>query len=485
MLSVTTAGHRQRGCLLPRLLVTGIFLSVTCLGNVSAEEVLALAGARMIDGNGGAPVENSVIIVRGQTISDIGPSVPIPANAHSIDLTGKTVLPGLIDTHVHIGGSGGGSVDPREFTPAAVENSLLSYLKFGVTTIYDMAALPELEALKSALAAGELVGPRLYGNGFGITAPGSHPMRLITELGLLDYLGPFYFQVDDAIQARDAVDRVSAARADGVKIFHSRAESGTTRYDADREKLKPDVLRALVEQAHERGLQTYAHISFPSEAKEFAEAGGDVIVHSIHMAETSAGDVLALMAARNMAYIPTLAVFEGNYTLEPEPYLSIQLRDKVWDVVRNSITAPGSVALAYQQVPGLVNDRKRSLDISMANLDSALTAGVTVAMGSDAGNAGMPHGATVLRELQLMHQAGMTPMQVLTAATRNGATVIGQEQRLGTLEVGKLADLIVVDGDPLADLSALGNVELVVLNGKIIYPNKLEFKRATAPVPGA
>ena len=243
------------------------------------------------------------------------------------------------------------------------------------------------------------------------------------------------------------------------------------------EKLKPDVLHTSIEEAHARGLKVYAHTSFPSEAREFVEAGGDVIVHSIHMAETGALDVFELMVERDVAYIPTLAVFEGGYISKPGSFFSAQLHDKVWDVLLASITAPGSVVLASRNVPGLLNDRKRSLEISMANLGRALQAGVRVAMGSDAGNAGMLHGATVLRELQLMNEAGMTPAQVLVAATRSGAEVIGRGDELGTLEAGKLADIIVVDGDPLQDLAALGNVELVLKNGKIIDPGELEFKQ--------
>ena len=476
-----TAGRSERRSFSRRLLLAGILLVPVCFSHSWAGEILALTGASIIDGNGGPPLEGAALVIRGREITAIGPTSDIPPGARILYLAGKTLLPGLIDAHIHIGGSGGGSADPREFTPTAVENSLLSYLKFGVTSVYDMAAHPSLNAMKSALTSGELIGPRLYGNGFGITAPGSHPIRLITELGLLDYLGPFYFQVDSVADAREAVRRIRAEQVDGIKIFHSRAEAGTTRFDADMDKLRPEILQALIEEAHARGLKVYAHTSFPSEAKEFVAAGGDVVVHSIHMAETGAVEVLELMAEHGVTYIPTLAVFEGDYTLEPDLFLSRQLHDKVWDVLLASVTAPNSVALAYRDVSGLINDRKRSLEVSMVNLGRALEAGVRIAMGSDAGNAGMLHGATVLRELQLMHEAGMTPMQVIVAATRNGAEVIGQGQNLGTLEVGKLADIIVVNGDPLADLSALGNVELVILNGNIIEPGKLEFKDVMMP----
>lgn len=464
-----------------RLLLAGILLLPVCFGHSWAGEILALTGARIIDGNGGAPLEDAAIVIRGSEISAIGPASVVPANARVLDLAGKTILPGLIDAHIHIGGSGGGSADPREFTPTAVENSLLSYLKFGVTTIYDMAAHPGLNTMKTALEAGELMGPRLYGNGFGITAPGSHPVRLITELGLLDYLGPFYFQVDNVADAREAIRKISAQRVDGIKLFHSRVEAGTTRFDADMEKLKPDILHTLIEEAHTRDLKVYAHTSFPSEVREFVEAGGDVVVHSIHMAETGTGEVFELMVKRDVAYIPTLAVFEGGYTTKPGSFFSAEQHDKVWEVLLESITAPGSVVLASREVQGLLKDRERSLEIAMANLGRALQTGVRIAMGSDAGNAGMLHGATVLREIQLMHEAGMTPMQVLVAATRDGAEVIGRGAELGTLEVGKLADIIVVNGDPLVNLSVLGKVELVVKNGKIIDPGELKFKEAPQP----
>ena len=480
-MSADTAGRPERRSFSRRLLSAGILLFCVCSSHLRAGEILVLTGGRIIDGNGGPPLEDAAIVIRDSKITSIGPDFVVPANARILDLGGRTLLPGLIDAHIHVGGSGGGSVDPREFTPTAVENSLLSYLKFGVTSVYDMAAHPSLNAMKKALDTGELTGPRLYGNGFGITAPGSHPIRLITELGLLDYLGPFYFQVDSVADAKEAVRRISAEQVDGIKLFHSRVEAGTTRFDADMDKLKPDILHTLIEEAHARNLKVYAHTSFPSEAREFIEAGGDVLVHSIHMAETGARDVFELMVERDVAYIPTLAVFEGGYTTRPGSVVSPHLHDKVWDVLLASITAPGSVVLASREVPGLPNDRERSLEVSVANLKRALQAGVRIAMGSDAGNAGMLHGATVLRELQLMNEAGMTPMQVLVAATRNGAEVIGRGEDLGTLEAGKLADIIVVNGDPLQDLSALGNVELVVKNGKIIDPGELEFKEVPPP----
>jgi imidazolonepropionase-like amidohydrolase len=455
-----------------------------CGANLTfAEESFALVGGRLIDGHGGVPVASAVVLVQGSKITAVGPTslTHIPATTRVINVAGLTVMPGLVDSHMHIGGSGAGSTDPREFTATAMENSLLSYLKFGVTSVYDMAAHPGLSEMKAALEAGDLIGPRLFGNGYGITAPGSHPIRLITELGLMDFLGPYYFQIDSVKDARKAVRKIVKSKSDGIKIFHSRAESGTTRVDANMNKLRPDILKAVIEEAHAQGQKVYAHISYPSEAKEFVQAGGNVVVHSIHMAETGADEVLRLMATQDVAYIPTLSVFEGNYLVKPELFFTSRLRGKVWDVFLDSIANEKSVVLSRQLIPGLSNDARRSLDISMANLRRAVKAGVKITMGSDAGNAGMLHGATVMRELQLMHLAGMSPMQIIVAATKNGAEVIGQGNTLGTLEAGKLADIIVVRGSPLTDISDIGNVEWLVKNGKLIDPNKLQFKEVALP----
>jgi imidazolonepropionase-like amidohydrolase len=441
---------------------------------------IALVGGYLIDGKGGDPISDATVVIKDDTITYAGPAdrSRIPRGAKIVQLQGKSILPGLVDAHMHIGGSGGGSTDPREFTAAATENNLIAYLKFGVTTVYDMAAHPTLAQMKAALADGRLTGPRLYGNGYGITAPGSHPIRLLTEIGILDTLSPYYFQITTKDEATAAVDKIVEAGTDGVKIFHSRAEAATSRYDCDRDKLTPQALKGAIDAAHAHGKKVYAHISFPSEAREVVEAGGDVIVHSMGMAETGADEVLKMMAERGAAYIPTLSIIEADYPLHPEKYFTAPLRGKVWDVLVDSITNPKSVLNVRNDIPGLRNDERRSLEIAQANLRTAIKANVRIAMGSDSGNAGMLHGATVVRELELMNEAGMTPMQALVSATRVGAEVIGVGKKLGTVESGKLADLIVVNGNPLQDISLINNVELVVLNGKLIEPEKLRYKDA-------
>jgi imidazolonepropionase-like amidohydrolase len=463
------------------VVVVSALTSLITSGDAVAQTPVAIVGGTLIDGRGGEPLRDAAVVITADRITAVGPAAttPVPAGAHVIRADGKTVLPGLIDAHMHIGGSGGGSALPEEFTPQAAANSFKSYLMFGVTTVFDMAGNPLLEAQKAALAAGQLLGPRLFGVKYGITAPDAHPMLLLREYGIHEMLGPVYPQVDTVDAARAAVRRVAADRTDGLKLFHSRAEfPGTSRYDADKDKFKPDVLRALVEEGKAHGLRVFVHASFPSEAREAVLAGVDTLAHSISTAETGTEEIFALMAERRVSYIPTLATIEGYYSLKVDPFWLERpaIMARVWEPIRRSLTVPKSVVRARMEMPGLAEDARRSLEICLANLRRAVRAGVPIVMGTDAGNAGTLHGATVLRELALMHAGGMTPMDVLVAATRSAAKAIGQSERLGTVEAGKLADLIVVAGDPLHDLARMADLELVVKNGAPIDPRGIRFE---------
>jgi len=446
-----------------------------------AQPAVAIVGGTLIDGRGGEPLSDAVVVIIGERIAAVGPAAttPAPPGALLIRADGKTVLPGLIDAHMHIGGSGGGSALAEEFTPQAAANNFRSYLLFGVTTVFDIAGNPFLEAQKTALASGQLLGPRLFGVKYGITAPDAHPMLLLREYGIHEILGPVYPQVDTVEAARAAVRKVAADRTDGLKIFHSRAEfPGTSRYDADKDKLKPEVLRALVEEGKANGLRVFVHASFPSEAREAVQAGVDTLAHSISAAETGTEEIFKLMAERRVSYMPTLAAIEAYYSFKVDPFWLDRpaIVERVWEPIRRSILMPKSVVRARMAIPGLAEDARRSLEICLANLRRAVRAGVPIVMGTDSGNAGTLHGATVLRELALMHAAGMTPMDVLVAATRNAAKAIGQSDRLGTVEPGKLADLIIVDGDPLRDLDRMADLELLIKNGVPINPRTIGFQ---------
>lgn len=201
-----------------------------------------------------------------------------------------------------------------------------------------------------------------------------------------------------------------------------------------------------------------------------------MLAHNISMAETGAEEVYQSMAQRNAVLIPTLAQAEANYALMIDPYALEKLRGRVWEVILDSIANPQSVTRARLNNRAYVADVRRSLEISMNNLRRAVRAGVKIAMGTNSGNAGAIHGALVSRELELMVASGMTPMEAIVAATRNAAEVIGKGETLGTLEAGKLADLVVIDSNPLRDIGAMHEVSLVVRGGQVIDPATLTYQ---------
>ena len=438
----------------------------------------AFVGARLIDGRGGPPVENSAIVVRDGVIMAVGASsdVEIPDDARVFRLAGKTVMPGLIDAHVHIGLSGGGAVDAREYKAIAATKNLRSHLKFGVTTVFDLGGNPFIEGLKEALSTERMIGPRLFGVKNAITSPGSHPLGLLKDLRLDKLLGAAHPTVQTVERAKYWVARLASERVDAIKIFHTRSEfPGTARLAANGERFAPRVLKALIAAAHRKKLRAFVHVAVPNEAREAVLAGADVIAGAIGRSEAGAEATFRMMAERGVAYIPTLAQIEAIHAGPADAEALAKLRGRVWSVVLDSIANPGGVVHKRRLATGVTAASRRHFEIARANLKRAVAAGVRIAMGTGAGNPGVMHGASAPREIELMTRAGMTPMQVIVAATANAAEIIGQASKLGTIEPEKLADMIVISGDPLADISAIREIELVVRGGYAFDPAGLRI----------
>ena len=438
----------------------------------------ALIGARLIDGRGGAPVDNATVVVYDGAIVAVGAAknVEIPPDARVIRLAGRTVMPGLIDSHVHIGLSGGGAVDAREVKAVAATKNLRSHLKFGVTAVFDLGGNPFVQGLKDALAAERMVGPRLFGVKYGNTSPGSHPLGLLRDMRLDKLLANAHPTVQSVERARFWIARIASQRVDAIKIFHTRSEfPGTARLAANGARFEPRVLKALIAAAHGRKLKAFVHVAVPNEAREAVLAGADVIAGAIGRSEAGAEATFRLMAERGAAYIPTLAQIEAAHAGPVEAKALAKLRGRVWSVVLDSIASADGLVRKRRLVKGFPEASRRHFEIARANLKRAVAAGVRIAMGTGAGNPGVMHGASAAREMELMTQAGMTPMQAIIAATANAAEIIGMASKLGTLEAGKLADMIVIKGDPLKNISAIREIDLVVRGGYVFDPRGIRI----------
>jgi imidazolonepropionase-like amidohydrolase len=370
---------------------------------------MILVGATLIDGTGSAPILDAVIAIRGDQIVGVGPagSVAIDPAAQIIDLQGKTILPGLINAHAH--------------TTSLDDDQLRAFTQAGVTTVRDMAGPLDLltQRVQRLAELNDPSLPRLRIAGPMITVPGGHPISIYGER-------PESIAVRNPAEARTVVERLLDAGVNHIKI----AVSGRT--DVDWPELTDEEIRAIVAIAHQRGARVTAHIDRASALRRAVLDGLD---DAGHMPRDRMSDALiALMVERGVALVPTIDVYEN---------------------------------LAEERGNGEAW-RQSTLPIMEDNLRRFVAAGGILALGDDYGNPGVALGLPD-DEIEKWLGAGLTPMQIIVAATQGSAQVCGIDQELGTLVPGKIADILVVDGDPLSDLGVLRQVVLVLRGGRVAY----------------
>ncbi len=388
-----------------RLLLTALFGAALPL----FAQTIAITGAQVVDGTG-APPRAATVVIRGGRIAAVGQGIEPPAGAALIDARGKTLLPGLFDLHTHLLASGGG----KDLDWGKI---LKLYLAHGVTTVADMSTYPEQFEPLRALIRNGLAAPRLLMAG-RFSTPGGH--------GAEGGRGDFHTQmVQTPREAREAVRRIAAYKPDVIKVFTDGWRYGV---DTDMTSMDEATLKALVEAAHGLGLKVVSHTVSVEKAKIAARAGVDVVNHGIGDGNLDA-EAVRLMKEQNTGYVQTLAVYEPR---------------------------TANVAEA----------RKRRWAHLMANGPLARDGGVTLGAGTDAGMPGTRHGVSSLHELELMVRGGLTPLEAIAAATSGSARLMGLEGDRGTIAEGKLADLVLIGGNPVANIAEIHQVERVWLGGK-------------------
>jgi imidazolonepropionase-like amidohydrolase len=393
----------------------------------------AFTGARLIDGTDQAPIDNATILVRGGKVVAVGAAsaVTVPAGAQRVSLAGKTVIPGLVNAHGHVGNTVG--MEQGHYSAQNVARDLKTYAAYGVTTVFSLGDDQAAGiAARDAQRTPSLDRARLFVAG-PVLAPKS-PADAVT-----------------------LVDQDAAMKVDIVKIRVDDNLGATP-------KMAPEIYKAVIDEAHKKGLRVAVHLFYLDDAKAVLDAGADFIAHSVR--DVAVDDAfIAMMKRRNVCYCPTLTREISTFVYESTPpWFSDPLFLKHADLAAvEALKQP-----ARQQA--MANSKsaqryKAGLEIANRNLKKLADAGVPIAMGTDTGPPARFQGYFELMELEMMAKAGLTPKQVLASATRDAARCMKLDAEVGTLEPNKWADFVVLDADPLADISNVRQINAVYIAG--------------------
>jgi imidazolonepropionase-like amidohydrolase/ABC-type multidrug transport system permease subunit len=442
---------------------------------IQRNETTLVRGARIFTGDGRVIESGAVLIKEGKIVEVFEGPGPDAARlkAEVVESAGKTVLPGFIDVHVHLGVTGGipdPSADPD--LGSALSRSLAAYLYSGVTATRSAGdALQASLDARARVAGAEVLGATLYACGPLFTAEGGHGTEYFADLSPAARSaieGPFLRLPKTPEEAREQVKELKKQGIDCIKAILEAGFQG-----APFNRMDLTVFRAVAEEARRQGLPLVVHTGDSKDVVDALDAGAASIEHG-SLRDEIPDEVFTRMARAGVYYVPTLSVVEGllRWTSSQTDGLS---RPLVQQVVPEALFAETRKALWAKRfdAPARASYFREALARGSDNLRRAHRAGVKLAVGSDAGNPLVFHGPTVQRELQLWAQAGIPPQVALQAATHHGAELLGAGEHLGRIEKGYDADLLVVDGDPLSDLSATERISLVIYKGEQINRSKL------------
>jgi imidazolonepropionase-like amidohydrolase len=420
-------------------------------------ETKVLQGFTLIDGAGRQPVANAAMIVQDGRIQWVGPksALKAPAGAETLDLTGRFVMPGIINLHGHLGNTRGLTQDPKNFTRENLEQNLRTYASYGVTAVLSMGSDQDLVyAARSEQRAGRPRSTRIFTTGRGFTGKGGYPTSAPGMAGVP-------FEVETAEQARKDVATLANRRVDAIKIWVD-DHLGRER------KIPIDLSKAIIDAGHKSGLKVAAHIFYLKDAQQLVENGLDALAHSVRDAPVDDALIAAMkkrgawQAAATLTRELSVFVFAEPPAWLGDPFFT---RSVSADVIATLKSADYRKRVAsdpdFAKLPGFLETAKR-------NLKRLVDAGVKVGFGTDTGPPGRFPGFFEQLEMQLMVEAGLTPMQVIQLATKNGAEFLGESKNLGTLEAGRWADLIVLNKNPLEDIRNTRSIEQVFIAGNRI-----------------
>jgi imidazolonepropionase-like amidohydrolase/ABC-type multidrug transport system permease subunit len=437
---------------------------------MARSQTTLITGARIIVGDGKV-IESGAVLVRNGKIAEVYETPPgdtTSLRAEVIEAAGKTVLPGLIDMHVHLGAPGGVFQNPQNYqlTPSNMQHELAAYLYSGVTAVKSVG--DELDLIlktRQLVDSGEVLGAELFACGPLFTTQGGHGTeyaKYVPPSMQAAFNAQFTRLPKTTAEARQQVDELKSHGVDGIKAILEAGGPGMLF-----NRMDPAILNAIAAEARADHLPITVHTGESRDVADALAAGVNGIEHG-SARDAIPQQLFGQMAKSGVFYDPTLSVYEAFADLDQgkDDLLKRSLVQQVIpsDLRQGTEKMLAAVAADKGKTPRL----GWSLATSQANLLQAYKNHVPLVAGTDAGNMLVIHGPTVQHELELWVKAGIPPEVALEAATYNAARFLGADNRIGTVRKGNEADLLVVEGNPLQDISALERISRVIFKGEVI-----------------
>ena len=426
---------------------------------------ILIIGGTLVDGTGGAPQHNDGLLIQDSRLRIVGKRAldRAPANARRIDATDKWILPGLVDGHIHLFQTGGLDARPdvvphptgRPYAGVVSEIRrapqvyLRAYVCSGITGVVDFGGAMWEFNLRDA-REDDALAPRIAYSG-PLLATYDPPAL---EIGNDD---PIWL-MKDADQVRTMVSNLVLHEPDMIKIWF-------VHRTGDDFAAQGALVRVAIEAAHKAGLRAAVHATTLQTAAFAVDAGADILVHGVGDREVD-DEFVRKVVSRRVIYVPTLIVGRS--------YREVRMREVAFEEFERDCAPPATIAsfdalktLSESALPRPSQPLPDQTPLQQRNLKRLIDAGAVIAAGTDAGNTRTLHGPSLHREFVLMADAGLTPMQIIVSATANGAKLMGREKELGQIKEGLLADVLILDADPLADIRNTRKIYRVIRGGAL------------------
>ena len=424
-----------------------VIVAAAVLASAQGGAALVVRNVTLIDGTGRAFVPNATVVIEGHRITDAGAHAVAPAGARIIDGTGKFLIPGFIDAHIHLSGGRGQTPQERDGIRA-----LHSYLYAGVTTVFDAGNRPDyVMGLRARERSGAILSPRIFATGGTVASPNGHG-------------GPY--NVEAWPGDRHLLDEHLATKPDLAKIGQDEHGWGVR---PQINQLPDDLLEKIIRYYHSKGVRIIIHISNEHNALEAIYAGADTLAHPIIQAPMSE-QYVNMMKVKHVPTVSTLTIGDNYSRLADHPeFLDQPLYVDTMEVAdRQRLKTEESAKQKENRWAAWMKVRTPIAQDNMKRLNEV--GKDIVAAGTDQSS-----GPALQRELELLVGGGISPADAIVIATRNAARALGKLDELGTVEAGKLADVVLLKADPTRDINNAKLVDLVIKDGQIVDRAKLDL----------